>query len=144
MASIETKLGLPQRRDLVLRTQTYDPDQKKVITTDTVINPKPYITTVQPRYSNLQVSIEGMDSIFISANDLQVEIPRTYPKEIFNPADKSTVRFYVDVSLDPSNQIIYQDPATKKIDDYSYKLVFVIDEDPVVWKLILTRERDKR
>jgi len=145
IAEIEAdKLGLPQRRHLLVRQTITNHAARTSETVDTLILPKPYIVNVSPRYVNLQVNIEGADSIFISVNDLQVEIPRTFPKSLFLPeSGKST--FILEPPVSDSNQIIYSDPSTKAIAGASfYSLVFLSEDDPTRWKLILRKEIDRK
>lgn len=144
VAGIESKLGLPQRRHLLVRQLITNHTTKTQETVDTLILPKPYITTVSPRYVNLQVNIEGADSIFISINDLQVEIPRTYPNTLFSlPGSKTS--FVIDPPVDSNNQIVYTNPSTKALGKVSfYTLSFLSENEPTIWKLILRKEKDSK
>lgn len=145
ISDIETKLGLPQRRHLLVRTYSYNTSSKRQITTDTLILPRPYITLVQPRYANLQVSIEGVDSVYISLNDVEVEIPRTHPKTLFIPNGDARAEFIIDPPVNNFNQIIYSNPSTKALAGSSnYKLIYLSEKEPTTWKLILRKETDSR
>ncbi|WP_427162625.1 hypothetical protein ACQFX9_14380 [Aliinostoc sp. HNIBRCY26] len=145
LAKVDEKLGLPQRRHLLVRHNIYNTTTKRLEPVDTLIIPKPYITSVSPRFANLQVAVEGADSIFLSINDIQVEIPRVYPKSLFTPGGNNKVRFVIDPPVSENNQVIYSNPTTKAIDGVDfYKLVFLSDSNPTVWNLILQRERDRK
>nr|WP_322686612.1 hypothetical protein [Nostoc sp. DedQUE07]MDZ8133233.1 hypothetical protein [Nostoc sp. DedQUE07] len=68
LATVEEKLGVPQRRYLLVRHRITGTG---LSIEDTLINPKAYITSVSPRYINLQIGIPGADSIYINVNDLE-------------------------------------------------------------------------
>ncbi|MEA5625312.1 hypothetical protein [Nostoc sp. UHCC 0251] len=143
ISEVEIKLGLPQRRHLLVRTHSYNSTSKIRVTTDTLILPRPYINPVSPRYANLQVSIEGADSIYISLNDIEVEIPRTKLKTLFIPNGDDRTEFIIDPPVDSFNQIIYSDPTTKALAGTSmYKLIYLSEKEPTVWKLILRKDMD--
>ncbi len=143
LAQIEVKLNLPQRRHLLVRTYSYNTSSKLQITTDTLILPRPYITLVQPRYANLQVSIEGVDSIYIALNDVEVEIPITHPKTLFIPNGNARTEFIIDPPVNNFNQIVYSNPSTKALVGTSnYKLIYLSEKEPTTWKLILRKEAD--
>lgn len=145
MAGIEVKLGHPSRRNLLVRNKLYNQVTKLEEIEDTLILPRPFINPIPPRYVNLQVSIEGVNSVFISINDLEVEIPRTIPKTLFLPEGKGRVVFIIDPPLNEDNQIIYTDPSTKTLVGYStYKLLFISEKEPSVWKLILSKNIDNK
>lgn len=148
LAGIEAdKLGLPQRRHLLVRHKTHNTTTRTETIEDTLIIPKPYITSVSPRFANLQIAIEGANSIFLSINDVQVEIPRVYPKSLFTPSGNTKVRFgfVIDPPVNNSNQVIYSNALTKDIEGVDfYKLVFLSDSNPTVWNLILQKERDTK
>jgi hypothetical protein len=145
LAQIEVSLALPQRRHLLVRTYSYNTSSKRQVTTDTLILPRPYITLVQPRYANLQVSIEGSDSVYISLNDVEVDIPRTHPKTLFIPDGNPRTEFIIDPPVNNFNQIIYSNPSTKALVGTSnYKLIYLSEKEPTTWKLILRKETDNR
>jgi hypothetical protein len=145
LAQIEVKLNLPQRRHLLVRKYSYNTSSKIRVTTDTLILPRPYINPVSPRYANLQVSIEGADSIYISLDDVEVEIPRTKPKTLFIPDGDDRVEFIIDPPVNNFNQIIYSNPTTKALAGTSnYKLIYISEKEPTTWKLILRKETDNR
>ena len=145
MATLEHSLGLPQRINLLLRHQTYNKITKVIDIVDTVLAPIPHIVPVPIKYINLQISIEGADSIFITTNDIQIEIPRTVSKTIFLPGGDTKVRYLIDPPLNVNNEPIYSPSNTTNIPDkYWYRLIFLDESDPTVWKLIVTRERDKK
>ncbi|MEH1966752.1 hypothetical protein [Nostoc sp.] len=145
LSGVEVKLGLPQRRHLLVRTYSYNTSSRLEITTDTLILPKPYITLVPPRYANLQVSIEGADSVYISLNDVEVEIPRTKSKTLFIPNGNPRTEFIIDPPVNNFNQIIYSNSSTKELAGASnYKLIYLSEKEPTVWKLILRKEADSR
>lgn len=145
IAKIEGALGLPQRRHLLIRHQTYNTTTKTINIVDNLVIPKPYITSVSPRFSNLQISVEGADSIFISINDMQVEIPRLYSKSLIAPSGNTKSRFVIDPPVDNNNQIIYSNPSTKDLGavDY-YRLIFLSENNPTAWNLILTKDKDRK
>lgn len=145
LARLEIKLGIPQRRHLLVRQTITNVTNRTTSVYDSLILPQPYITTASPKYSNLQVAVQGADSIFISINDIQVEIPRVYPKSLFTLDSFTKTTFVVDPPLDSDNQIIYSNPTKKELaGHYFYKLIFLSENEPTVWKLILTRERDMK
>jgi hypothetical protein len=142
VGAIEVRLGLPERKHLAVRQRVFNTSTKVYDVVDTLIIPQPYITSVPPRYSNLQVSIEGADSVYLSINDLMVEIPRTYPKSLFIPEGNTSARFILEPPVS-NNQIVYSNSNTKTIDGVRfYRNITLFDNDPVVWKLILTKEKD--
>jgi hypothetical protein len=143
LAKLETSLGNPQRRHLLVRQTITNNATRTTSINDSLILPQPYITTVSPKYTNLQIAIQGADSIFISINDIQVEIPRVYPKELFFSDSYTKSTFVLDPPLDSNNQIVYSNPLKKELaGHYFYKLIFLSENEPTVWKLILTREKD--
>ncbi|MFS0515142.1 hypothetical protein ACEYW6_10515 [Nostoc sp. UIC 10607] len=143
VGAIEVKLGVPQRRHFLVRTYSLNPSLKTRIITDTLITPRPSINSVSPRYANLQVSIEGADSIYISLNDIEVTIPRIYPKTLFIPNGDDTTEFIIDPPVNNFNQIIYSNPTTKTLVGVSkYQLIYLSENDSTVWKLILRRDKD--
>lgn len=145
MANVEVKLGHPNRRNLLVRKYAYNTVSKVQEIEDILILPKPFINPVSSRYVNLQVAIEGADSIFISIDDLEVEIPRTHPKTLFKPNGDERVEFMLDPLLDESNQIIYSNISTKSLaKGYRYRLIFISEKDPTVWKLILRKNKDTK
>ncbi|MDZ8259455.1 hypothetical protein [Nostoc sp. ChiQUE01b] len=145
ISGIEVKLGLPQRRHLLVRKYSYNTPLKVQVTIDTLILPRPYINPVPPRYANLQVSIEGSDSIYLSLDDVEVEIPRTKPKTLFIPDGDDRVEFIIDPPVNNFNQIIYSNPAIKALAGTSnYKLIYLSEKEPTTWKLILRKETDNR
>jgi hypothetical protein len=145
LADLEVKLGNPQRRHLLVRQTINDSISRTTTINDTLILPQPYITNVSPKFTNLQVAIQGADSIFISINDLEVEIPRVYPKSLFLTDSNIKSTFVLDPPLGSSNQIIYSNPVKKELaGSYFYKLIFLSENEPTVWRLVLSRERDIR
>lgn len=144
VGGIETRLGVPQRRNLLVRQIVDNHTAKTSTITDVLINPKPYITSVAPNLVNLQVAAEGVDQIFITASDLQVEIPRTYAKEFFVRQGFNKSMFMVDPPLTASGAIAYTNPTTKTINGTFCKLLYIRDNDPVKWLLVLRQEFDKR
>jgi hypothetical protein len=143
LAKLEVGLGNPQRRHLLVRQTITNITNRTTVVNDSLILPQPYITTASPRYTNLQVAIQGADSIFISLNDIQVEIPRVYPKSLFLSDSYTKSTFVIDPPIDSADQIIYSNPAKKElVGHYFYKLIFLSENEPTVWKLILSRERD--
>lgn len=145
IAAVEGKLGLPQRRHLLVRKKITNHINKTEEIQDTLILPQPYIINVSPKFVNLQINVEGADSIGISINDLQVEIPRTYPKTLFLSETSTKSTFILEPPLNSSNQIIYSNPSTKVIAGASfYNLLFLSEDDPTIWKLILSKEIDSK
>lgn len=132
LAMVESdKLGVPQRKNLLIRKSTFDKSTKVTNTQDILVSPKPYITTVKPRYINLSVAIEGVNTITISLQDIQAEIPRVYPIETFDRA-KAVINPLIINGIPQLNNVNW------------YSIVFVDDRDPVVWTLILTKDKDKK
>lgn len=143
LASLEVKLGLPQRKNLLIRKRKLNNVTKLLEITDILLNPKPHVTSVSPKYQNLQISIEGADSIFITASDYQVEIPRTVNKSLFEPVQGETVRCLLEPPLNELGQIIYTDELNKEIEAAKWcNIVFIDDNHPTVWKLIITKNFD--
>ncbi|NEU81493.1 hypothetical protein [Nostoc sp. UIC 10630] len=144
LAQVETSLGVPQRRYLLVRHTVTDPITRAPSTEDTLINPKAYITSVSPRYVNLQISIPGADSIYVTVNDLEVEIPKVYPITLFKPEGKNRAIFILDPPV-TYGTVVYSNPATKSFNNPKlYSLVYVDDTHSTVYKLILTGQRDKK
>lgn len=145
VAQIEDKLGLPQRRNLLVRHEAYNHSTRLATITDTLISPKPYITSISPRFANLPVGIEGSsNSIYLAISDLQVEVPRTLPKNLFIPVVDTTIHFVLEPPVN-NNQVVYSNPTTKEIDGaVFYTMVMFMDDDPTRWKLILRKLRDSR
>ncbi|AUT00895.1 hypothetical protein CLI64_11070 [Nostoc sp. CENA543] len=144
VGGIEEKLGLPQRRHLLVRRIVHNHTAKTSTITDTLISPRPYITNVPPRLVNLQVASEGVDNLFISASDLQAEIPRTYPKSFFTVHGGVKTMYMVDPPLTQDGAIAYANPITKTLDGYFSKLIYLSDNDPTRWILVLRMEADRR
>lgn len=144
VAFIEGNLGLPQRRNLLVRHQVLNTNTRQVVITDTLLSPKPYIATIPPRFVNLPVAIEGADSIYLSVNDLLVELPRTFPKSLFTPGGNTTVRFVLEPPIS-NNLVVYTNPTTKTIEGaVYYVLAVLLDDDPTLWKLILRKNKDDK
>ncbi|AFY49002.1 hypothetical protein Nos7524_3202 [Nostoc sp. PCC 7524] len=144
MAEIDIRLGIPQRRNLLIRHQSLNPTTRQLEIVDTLVQPKPLITSIPPKFVNLPVSIEGADSIFLSINDIQVEIPRTHPKRLFIPEGNTRAIFILEPPIS-NNQVVYINPATKTINGADiYRLVVLMENDPTLWKLILRRDKDKK
>ena len=149
LATVEEKLGVPQRRYLLVRHTVTDPITRTPSIEDTLINPKAYITSVSPRFVNLQIAIPGADSIYVSINDLEVEIPKVYPitlfkPTLFKPECKTRVMFILDPPV-TYGTIVYSNPTTKSFNNPKiYSLVYVDDTQSTIYKLILTGQRDKK
>ncbi|BAY23719.1 hypothetical protein NIES2100_35110 [Calothrix sp. NIES-2100] len=144
IAAVEERLGLPQRRYLLVRHSTLNTTTRLVEITDTLILPRPYAVNISPRFANLQVSIEGADSIYLSVNDLQVEIPRTFTKSLFLPSAPTRAIFILEPPVN-NNQVVYSNPTTKEINGVKpYKLLALMENDPTLWKIILRRESDSK
>lgn len=143
IGEVEVKLGLPQRRHLIVRQRVFNSTTRIYDEVDTLILPQPFITSIPPKYANLQINIEGSNnSIYLSINDLMVEIPRTLPKSLFLPDGNANTRFILDPPV-TNNQIVYTNPANNSIDGAKfYRNITLIDDDPVIWKLILVKEKD--
>ncbi|MBD2457971.1 hypothetical protein H6G80_28390 [Nostoc sp. FACHB-87] len=144
VGQIETKLGLPQRKNLLVRQIVNNHIAKTSVITDHLITPKPYITNVAPRLVNLQVASEGVDQVFIAASDTQVEIPRTYPKNFFLTVGSLKTIYMIDPPLTSGGAISYINPTTKTINGYFHNLIYLSDNDPTRWLLVLRQETDKR
>lgn len=142
VAKLEKRLGLPQRRDLMIRKALYNNQTNDIEITDILIEPTPHITFIKPQYLNLQISVEGADSIFISKNDLQVEIPRTVPKETFLTTEEETLKIRPDPPLNELREIDYIDEFKNIEGSNWYRMIFLDESDPVVWTLILTKDYD--
>jgi hypothetical protein len=140
IAKVEIKLGVPQRRHLFLRKTVYDDVSKEVSTEDILLTPKPYITSVNPRYVDLDLSVNGLNSIFkIAANDLEVIIPRTYPPSLF----EGTIKAIVDPPVDEEGNVIYSNPLTKTFTNVNWWIVkYFSDKDKTNWKIIIGKEAD--
>ncbi|MEH1858034.1 MAG: hypothetical protein V7L21_08535 [Nostoc sp.] len=144
LAQVETSLGVPQRRYLLVRHTVTDLITHAPNIEDTLINPKAYITSVSPKFVNLQIAIPGADSIYVSVNDLQVEIPKVYPITLFKPEGKTRAMFILDPPV-TYGTIVYSNPTTKFFNNPKlYSLVYVDDTQSTVYKLILTGQRDKK
>lgn len=142
IGAIETNLGLPQRRHLLIRTSVSQTNVAQYV--DELILPSPYITTAPRKYVGNVVG----ESIIVSQSDYYVELPRTRSYSFLNPASsgsKSRVTFIIDPpppELPQDLQYIseYFDQTTNGI---FCKLIFVDDTDPVIYRLILRKEKDK-
>lgn len=142
IAAVEVKLGLPQRRHLLVRHKTLNTTTRLEEITDTLILPQPYVVNVAPRFVNLDVSVEGANSVFLSINDLQVEIPRTFPKSLFLPSDPTRATFALEPPVS-NNQVVYSNPTTKVINGLgAYTLLALLENDPTLWKLIFRKQLD--
>lgn len=144
VGQIEERLGLPQRKNLLVRQITHNHVAKTSVITDHLITPKPYITNVAPRLVNLQVASEGVDQVFIAASDTQVEIPRTYLKSFFLTVGSLKTIYMIDPPLNPDGSILYTNPVTRTINGYFHNLIYLADNDPTRWILVLRQETDKR
>lgn len=133
--ALEVDLGMPQRRNLVIRHS----DSKAKTIQDYLINPRPYITSVP-------IKLVGMmfGNITVSQNDFLVEIPRTSPENLFVKKEgEARVTFIIDPPLTENGQINYSNPATKLISSgIKCRLLYLDGNDPIIWKLILTKEKD--
>ncbi|AVH67036.1 hypothetical protein [Nostoc sp. 'Peltigera membranacea cyanobiont' N6] len=144
LSLVEEKLGVPQRRYLLVRHTITDPTTRIPSIEDTLINPKAYITSVSPRFVNMQIAIPGADSIYVTVNDLEVEIPKVYPITLFKPEGKTRAMFILDPTV-TYGTIVYSNPATKSFNNPKiYSLVYVDDTQSTVYKLILTGQKDKK
>ncbi|MEH1803226.1 MAG: hypothetical protein V7L13_29500 [Nostoc sp.] len=144
LATVEEKLGVPQRRYLLVRNTITDPTTRAPIIEDTLINPKAYITSVSPRFVNLQIAIPGADSIYVTVSDLEAEIPKVYPITLFKPEGKTRAMFILDPPV-TYGTIVYSNPSTKSFNNPKlYSLVYVDDTQSTVYKLILTGQKDKK
>jgi hypothetical protein len=127
LANIQAdKLGIPQRKRVLARKTIYNPTTKLTTTEDVLISPKLYVTSVKPRYINLPIS-DGNKTVYISVNDLMIEIPRTYDKSFFD----SRIRF----AIDPPDDLTKAD---------WYILRFIDDSSSIIWNLIISKEIDKK
>ncbi|MEA5603707.1 hypothetical protein [Nostoc sp. UHCC 0252] len=143
LGSVEERLGIPQRKNLLVRHTSTDPVTRAPFIEDTLILPKPYITSVAPRFVNMQIAIEGADSIYITVNDLQVEIPRVYPITLFQPEGRTRALFILNPSV-TYGTINYSNPTTKALTNIKlYRSVYVDDSNPTIYRLILTEHKDK-
>lgn len=142
LSTIESdKLGVPQRKRLLARKSIYNPTTKVTTIEDTLISPKVFLTSVSPKYINLQVAIEGSNTINISINDIQVEIPRTYPKEFFT----NRIKFVIEPPLKEDGTVDYSNLSTKQLLNADwYNLRVIDDRSSIVWTLILSKELDKK
>ncbi|MBD2515193.1 hypothetical protein H6G93_09265 [Nostoc sp. FACHB-973] len=142
IGKIETYLGVPQRRNLLVRQVETNRNNRVTTTIDTLLQPRPYITSVSPKLANLQVNIEGADSVFLSTDDIQVEVSRTIDKTLFIPTGNIRNSFILEPPV-VNNLVVYSNVSTKEIAGAKfYKLIALFDSDPVVWKLILRKEKD--
>jgi hypothetical protein len=142
LALVETSLGVPQRRHLLVRHRITGTG---LVIEDTLINPKAYVTSVSPRYINLQIAIPGADSIYVAVNDLEVEIPKVYPSSLFTKSSPGDSLSFI---LDPPvtyGTIVYPNPTTKEfINPKTYELKYIDDTQSTIYKLILTKKIDKK
>ncbi|MFN6486290.1 MULTISPECIES: hypothetical protein [unclassified Nostoc] len=144
LSLVEDKLGVPQRRYLLVRHTITDPITRAPNIEDTLINPKAYITSVSPRFVNMQIAIPGADSIYVTVNDLEVEIPKVYPITLFKPEVKTRAIFILDPPV-TYGTVVYSNPTTKSFNKPNiYSLVYANDTYSTVYKLILTEQRDKK
>jgi hypothetical protein len=134
VTEIETHLGMPQRRSLLVRNH----DSKAKVNQDFLISPPPYITSVPIKLVGLPFG-----NITVSQNDFLVEIPRTASEDLFvKKTGTGRVTFVIDPPIQ-NGQIIYSNPTTKSIDSgIKCRLLYLYDDDPLIWKLILTKDKD--
>ncbi|MBD2060505.1 hypothetical protein H6F88_31685 [Oculatella sp. FACHB-28] len=145
IGEIEVRLGVPQRRFLLVRTsigQSNIPEYE-----DEFIFPPPYITSAPRKYTGNVVG-NGNSAIVISHSDFYVELPRTRPYSFLNPASsgsKSRNIFIIDppASMIPEDIDSSLDYFNQTTNGFNCRLLFVDDSDPVVYKLILRNEKDK-
>ncbi|MBD2196610.1 MULTISPECIES: hypothetical protein [Calothrix] len=142
MAEVEVKLGNPQRKHLLVRHQIFNQSTRVLDITDTLILPKPYITFVSPKLAAIPIAIEGAEKmISLYITDIQVEIPRTFPRSLFEPPNNIRPLFILEPPVS-NNQVVYTNPTTKEISGAGfYKMMMLMDNDPTLWKFILRKEK---
>ncbi|MFN6460554.1 MAG: hypothetical protein RMZ41_001735 [Nostoc sp. DedVER02] len=144
LAQVEADLGVPQRRYLLVRHIVTDPITRAPSIEDTLINPKAYITSVSPRFVNMQIAIPGADSIYVTVNDLEVEIPKVYPITLFKPEGNTRAMFILDPPV-TYGTVVYSNPTTKSFNKPNiYSLGYVDDTQSTIYKLILNGQRDNK
>lgn len=147
IGSIEVKLGLPQRRYLLVRTSQFDGNVRTY--NDELILPQPYITTAPRKYTGNVIG-SGDSAIVVSQSDYYVELPRTRPYSFLNPAStraNNRPTFIIDppASMIPEDAPYSQDyfnQTTQTASGINCKLLFVDDTDPILYKLILRKDKD--
>ncbi|MBW4421195.1 MAG: hypothetical protein KME13_18500 [Myxacorys californica WJT36-NPBG1] len=137
MALLETNLGLPQRRHLLVRKSYLNSSNVRVYD-DSLILPRPYIASVPVKLIGLPIG-----SITVSQADFQVEVSRSQLIDSYIKEDKSRIILYIDPPVVDS-EIQYINLTTKTLSTgIKCSLIHVIDDDPTILKLILRREKDK-
>lgn len=139
VTSIETRLNMPQRnRELLIRHSSLNQAKIQVFE-DYLIDPTPYITSVSPKLIGMPFG-----NITVSENDFLVEIPRTKLENLFFQKETSKrVTFIIDPPLTEDRQVIYSNTVAKSIaSGIKCTLLHLFDEDPLIWKLILTKNKD--
>ncbi|MBD2256657.1 hypothetical protein [Pseudanabaena sp. FACHB-2040] len=144
-AKIETRLGVPQRRYLLVRHHGVD-EQKRPTLTDYLILPKPLINTASPRLIGLLIGNEEQ-GVSVSSTDLTAEFSRVTPYEWLVRPDSKRVTAVVDPSVqtfsDGSVAVEYTNPVTKQLAGGTpCRIIQVGTSDPTLWKLILRRDKD--
>lgn len=138
IADMESMLGLPQRRNLLLRHSTLANNAR--VYTDTIIEPQPYITNVSPRLVGLQIG-----KVEVSITDFQCEISRSIPLDLLIRTDNQRVIAIIDPPVDIAGRVIYSHAATKTIDGgIPCRVLNVRDDDSTVWRCILQKEIDQK
>jgi hypothetical protein len=128
---IDRQLGIPQRKYLLVRNQLANK-----VPEDTLISA--FITNVNPRLVGLLAG-----NVVIKASNFQVEIPRTSPLNLFIREDKYRATFLIDPPLNLAGEIQYSNSTTKSIEGATFcKLIHIIDSDPVIHTLILSKDKD--
>ena len=142
-ATIETRLGLPQRRHLLLRHQVLNEARTATIIQDYLVHPRPYITTAPARLLGLLVGNEET-AISVTSTDLYAELSRETPYATFVSPTNTQKR--ATAFVDPpvrGGAVVYSNRLTKEVaGGIRCRILHVDDSDPTLWKLILRREKD--
>lgn len=140
-ACIESRLGLPQRRYLLLRHQYLNDARTATVIEDHLVCPSPFITSAPPRLQGLLIGNEET-AVSITSTDLYVELSRVTPYSAFVRTDKKRAVAIVDPPV-AYGQVQYSNRTTKEIEGgIRCRIIHVEDDDDTLWKLILRKERD--
>lgn len=139
-SQLETRLGLPQRRNLLLRVASVVGQNRTF--EDTLFVPRPYITVVPP--SLVGVALGGRvtaSNVQISESDLKVELSRRYPLDLFVRKDEKRITFILEPKVDAANKVVYS--TNQKVEGIPCRFVGVFEDDPLIWTLVLRKEFDE-
>lgn len=137
--SIAERLGMPQHRNVVVRHQSLD-DNRMPLIQDTLLAPKPYVTSASPRLVGLLIGNDEQ-AVSVSATDLTIEVPRTIDYSMFVREDNKRAKVIIDPPV-TGGSLSYENSITKELKGVHGRIIHIDDSDSTIWTLVVRRERD--